>query len=52
MKNALDGGEAILEAGRKPGVDYILSSPGTEWTPVREAIDDGRAAIIDVVVGG
>jgi len=38
MKNALDGGEAILEACRKLGVDYILSSPGTEWAPVWEAM--------------
>lgn len=38
MKNALDGGEAILEACRRLGVDYILSSPGTEWAPVWEAM--------------
>jgi thiamine pyrophosphate-dependent acetolactate synthase large subunit-like protein len=38
MKNTLDGGEAILEACRKLGVDYIISSPGTEWAPVWEAM--------------
>lgn len=38
MKNTLDGGEAILEACRRLGVDYILSSPGTEWAPVWEAM--------------
>lgn len=38
MKNTLDGGEAILEACRKLGVDYVLSSPGTEWAPVWEAM--------------
>ena len=38
MKNVLDGGEAILEACRKLGVDYIVSSPGTEWAPVWEAM--------------
>ena len=38
MKSTLDGGEAILEACRKLGVDYILSSPGTEWAPVWEAM--------------
>ena len=38
MRNTLDGGEAILEACRKLGVDYILSSPGTEWAPVWEAM--------------
>jgi thiamine pyrophosphate-dependent acetolactate synthase large subunit-like protein len=34
----LDGGEAIVEACRKLEVDYILSSPGTEWAPVWEAM--------------
>lgn len=38
MKNTLDGGEAILEACRKLGVEYIVSSPGTEWAPVWEAM--------------
>lgn len=38
MKNTLDGGEAILEACRKLGVEYILSSPGTEWAPIWEAL--------------
>ncbi len=38
MKNTMDGGEAVLEACRKLGVDYILSSPGTEWAPVWEAM--------------
>ncbi|MGH7073237.1 MAG: thiamine pyrophosphate-binding protein [Stellaceae bacterium] len=36
--NARDGGEAILEAFRRLGVDYILSSPGSEWSPVWEAL--------------
>jgi len=40
MKNKVDGGEAIVEAFRKLGVDYILSSPGTEWAPVWEAMAD------------
>ncbi len=38
MTNKLDGGEAIVEACRKLEVDYIISSPGTEWAPVWEAI--------------
>jgi acetolactate synthase-1/2/3 large subunit len=38
MKNTLDGGEAILDACRKLNVDYIVSSPGTEWAPVWEAM--------------
>jgi hypothetical protein len=32
-KNQYDGGTAIVEAFRKLGVEYILSSPGTEWAP-------------------
>jgi acetolactate synthase-1/2/3 large subunit len=38
MKNYLDGGEAILEAFRKLKVDYIMSSPGSEWSPIWEAL--------------
>jgi acetolactate synthase-1/2/3 large subunit len=40
MKKQFDGGEAIVEAFRKLGVEYILSSPGTEWAPVWEAMAD------------
>ena len=35
---AQDGGEAILEAFRNLGIDYIISSPGSEWAPVWEAL--------------
>lgn len=38
MKNYLDGGDAILEAFRKLGVDYIVCSPGSEWSPIWEAL--------------
>jgi len=38
LKNYRDGGEAIVEAFRNLGVDYILSSPGSEWSPVWEAM--------------
>lgn len=38
MKNKLDGGEAIIEAFRNLGVKYIISSPGSEWSPVWEAM--------------
>ena len=37
MKNYLDGGEAVLQAFRCLGVDYVMSSPGSEWGPVWEA---------------
>ena len=35
---AKDGGDAIMEAFRNLGVDYIISSPGSEWAPVWEAL--------------
>ncbi len=38
MKNYIDGGEAILEAFRKLKIDYVLSSPGSEWSPLWEAL--------------
>ena len=34
----LDGGDAILEAFRNLDIDYIISSPGSEWAPVWEAL--------------
>jgi acetolactate synthase-1/2/3 large subunit len=33
-----DGGEAILEAFRNLDIDYIISSPGSEWAPVWDAL--------------
>jgi acetolactate synthase I/II/III large subunit len=38
MRNYLDGGEAVLAAFRKLKIDYIMSSPGSEWSPVWEAL--------------
>ena len=38
MKQYCDGGEAILEAFRSLGCDHIISSPGSEWSPVWEAL--------------
>ena len=37
-RNTQDGGEAILEACRNLGIDYIMSSPGSEWGPLWEAL--------------
>jgi acetolactate synthase-1/2/3 large subunit len=37
LKNQQDGGEAILEAFRNLHVDYVISSPGSEWPPIWEA---------------
>jgi len=38
LKNEPDGGEAILEAFRKLHIDYVISSPGSEWPPIWEAL--------------
>jgi acetolactate synthase-1/2/3 large subunit len=34
----MTGGQAILKAIEWSGIDYILSSPGSEWPPVWEAL--------------
>ena len=38
MTERRDGGDAILEALRNLDVDYIISSPGSEWPSVWEAL--------------
>ena len=38
MKNIQDGGEAILEALRNLRVEYVISSPGSEWPSLWEAL--------------
>jgi acetolactate synthase-1/2/3 large subunit len=38
LKNQHDGGEAILEAFRNLHIDYVISSPGSEWPPIWEAV--------------
>jgi acetolactate synthase-1/2/3 large subunit len=38
MAYPVDGGEAVLEAFRNLGIRYIVSSPGSEWGSVWEAI--------------
>jgi acetolactate synthase I/II/III large subunit len=46
MPDALDGGEALLEAFRALGIEHVFSSPGSEWAPAWEAFArqrrDGR----------
>lgn len=37
LTNQQDGGEAILEAFRNLHIDYVISSPGSEWPPIWEA---------------
>ena len=36
-KNVMDGGEAIVQAFRDLEMDYVMSSPGSEWGAVWEA---------------
>ena len=43
MKNQHDGGEAILEALRNLRIDYLISSPGSEWPPIWEALARQKA---------
>ena len=38
MQNIQDGGEAILEGLRSLNVEYIISSPGSEWPSLWEAL--------------
>ena len=38
MATNYDGGEAIMEAFRSLGIEHIMSSPGSEWSPVWEAL--------------
>lgn len=38
MRNSTDGGDAILQAFRSLGIDYVMASPGSEWGPFWEAM--------------
>jgi acetolactate synthase-1/2/3 large subunit len=38
LRNYQDGGEAILEAFRNLDIDYVISSPGSEWPSFWEAM--------------
>jgi acetolactate synthase I/II/III large subunit len=38
VKNIDDGGEAILQAFRSLNIDYVISSPGSEWPSLWEAL--------------
>ncbi len=43
MPEKLDGGEALVEAIRSLDIDYIISSPGSDWAPVWEALARQKA---------
>ena len=55
MKNYQDGGEAILQAFRNLNVEYVISSPGSEWPSFWEALArqkrDGASGPIYMDVG-
>jgi acetolactate synthase-1/2/3 large subunit len=40
----VDGGEAVLQAARDLGADYVFCSSGSEWAPVWEALTRAEAA--------
>ena len=42
MKNNLDGGEAVVEAIRNLGIEHVIMAPGSEWSPVWEALTRQR----------
>jgi len=44
LTNQQDGGEAVLEACRNLHVDYVISSPGSEWPPIWEALARQKTA--------
>src|SRR5580692_3967803 len=51
----LDGGDAVLQAARDLGAEYIFSSAGSEWAPVWEALarrDAAAAAAAGAGAGG
>ena len=39
----MHGGQAMLKAIERSGIDFILSSPGSEWPPVWEALAEAAA---------
>src|ERR1041385_9084460 len=41
-RSFMQGGKAMVEVFRRAGVDYIFSSPGTEWPPVWEALAEAQ----------
>lgn len=38
----MHGGKALVKVFERAGVDYIFSSPGTEWPPVWEALAEAQ----------
>ena len=39
----MHGGQAMLKAIERSGIDFVFSSPGSEWPPVWEALAEGAA---------
>ena len=38
----MHGGKALVKIFERAGIDYIFSSPGTEWPPVWEALAEAE----------
>ncbi|MBI4524331.1 MAG: hypothetical protein HY695_11030 [Deltaproteobacteria bacterium] len=43
----MHGGQALVKIFERAGIDYIFSSPGTEWPPVWEALAQSKEKGID-----
>ena len=43
----MHGGKALVKVFERAGVDYIFSSPGTEWPPVWEALAELKERGVD-----
>ena len=43
----MHGGKALVEIFSRTGVDYVFSSPGTEWPPVWEAFAELQQRGVD-----
>ncbi len=39
----MNGGQAMLKVTERAGIDYIFSSPGSEWPPIWEALAEHSA---------
>ena len=45
----MHGGQAMLKAIERSGIDFILSSPGSEWPPMWEALAEAAYAVFEHV---
>lgn len=43
LNETISGGEALIDILRRQGVEYIFSSPGSDWAPVWEVLSKKQA---------